>query len=61
MNMPNPTPDPMFRVLIDALSGTGRVDPLALLRTQLETQARDNPQAAQILQLLEQRRQQQDS
>lgn len=52
------TPDPMLGVLIDALSGTGRVDPLALLRTQLDAQTRDNPQAVQILRLLEQRQQQ---
>ncbi|MBA2590973.1 MAG: hypothetical protein H0U97_01425 [Gammaproteobacteria bacterium] len=55
------TPDPMLSALIGALSGTGGVDPLALLRTQLDGQAGQNPQAAQILRLLEQRRQQQDS
>jgi hypothetical protein len=55
------TPDPALSVLIDALSGTGGVDPLALLRTQLDAQAGHNPQVAQILRLLEQRRQQQDS
>lgn len=30
---PGATPDPMLSALIDALSGTGGVDPLALLRT----------------------------
>ena len=55
------TTDPMLGVLIDALSGKGQIDPLVLLRTQLDVQARDNPKAAQILQLLEQRRQQQNS
>lgn len=74
MSMPDPTPDtsstgddpgampnPALGALIDALSGTGGVDPLALLRTQLDARAGHNPQAAQILRLLEQRRQQQDS
>lgn len=53
--------DPMLALLIDALSGKGQIDSLALLRTQLDARAGDNPQAAQILRLLEQNRQQQNS
>ena len=52
-------PNPMLSVLIDALSGSGRVDPLALLQTQLGAQAQTNPQVAQILLLLKQQREQQ--
>jgi len=49
-------PNPMLSVLIDALSGSGRADPLALLQAQLGAQA--NPQVAQILLLLKQQREQ---
>jgi hypothetical protein len=53
------TPNPMLSALIAALSGTAPMDPLALLQTQLATQAQDNPQMAEILRLLTERRQQQ--
>lgn len=49
---------PAVRVLIDALSGTGQVDMLAVLRSQFDAQIGDNPQAALLLRLLELREQQ---
>lgn len=55
------TTDPMLSVIIDALSGKSRIDPYTLLQERLDAQAGDNPQAAQILQLLKQRRQEQNS
>jgi hypothetical protein len=48
--------DPMLAILTNALSGGNRLDPFALLKNQLHEQVRDNPQAAQVLQLLEQNR-----
>lgn len=53
-----PAPNPMLGAVIDALSGTRPIDPLALMRTQLDSYAQDNPQVAQLLHVLEQRRQQ---
>ena len=69
MNLPDPiantspatngaAPNPMLAAVIDALSGAGPIDSLTLMRTQLDSHARDNPQIAQLLQVLEQRRQQ---
>src|SRR5262249_4172994 len=46
-------PNPGLAVLINALSGGGRLDPIALLRS-MQTQAED-PQMAVLLSLLEQR------
>ena len=43
------TSDPMLAAVIDALSGTNAIDPLALMRTQLDARARENPQIAQLL------------
>ena len=51
--------DPLLAVLSGALDGSRPLDPFALLKTQLESQ--DNPGAAMILRLLEQRRLQEDA
>lgn len=54
-------PNPVLGALIDALRGPGPMDPLALFQTQLDAQAQHDPQKAEILRLLvERRRQQQD-
>jgi hypothetical protein len=50
--------DPSLSVLIDVLSGTGKIDTLSLLRSQLDAQTRDNPKVALLLRLLERRQQQ---
>jgi hypothetical protein len=52
-------PNPMLGALISALSGSAPLDPLALLQQQLGGQAQRNPQVAQLLLLLEQRRKEQ--
>lgn len=51
-----PAPNPMLAAVIEALSGTNSIDPLSVMRTQLDTRALENPQIAQLLQILEQRR-----
>lgn len=61
-SMREAAPNPMLGALIDALRGQGPMDPLALLRTQLDAQGQHDPQKAEILRLLvERRRQQQES
>lgn len=52
-----PAVDPAFAAMMAALGGGQQVDPLTLLRTQLGADAASNPQAAMIMQLLEQRAQ----
>jgi hypothetical protein len=52
-------PNPMLSALIGALAGNAPLDPLALLQQQLGVQAQANPQVAQVLLLLEQRRKEQ--
>jgi hypothetical protein len=57
---PNLEVDPTFAALLGMLDGSsGTSDPLALLKTQLETQAQTNPQAVLIMKFLERRQQQQ--
>jgi hypothetical protein len=50
---PEPAADPAMAALMSALSGTSQLDPLAMLYSQIGA---SNPQAAMVLQLLEQRR-----
>jgi hypothetical protein len=53
--------DPWMRALASALDGSAPVDPMALVRSQLEAQSHANPKAALILRLLEQRRLRQEA
>lgn len=52
-------PNPMLGALIGAMAGNAPLDPLALLQQQLGGQAQGNPQIAQVLMLMEQRRKEQ--
>lgn len=56
---PNVATDPVLALLNGALDGSRALDPFAMLKAQLESQ--DNPRAAAILRLLEQRRLQEEA
>src|SRR5690242_321060 len=49
--------DPALGALIDALSSGGQVDPVTLLRSQMQSQLPDDPQVAMLMRLLERRQQ----
>jgi hypothetical protein len=53
--------DPWMRALASALDGSAPVDPMALVKSQLEAQAQANPKAAMVLRLIEQRRLRQEA
>jgi len=55
---PNPIVDPLLMMLSGALDGSRALDPLAMLRAQLESQ--NDPRIAMVFRLLEQRRMQED-
>lgn len=55
---PAPGQDPLLAALLGRGEGGEAVDPLALLKAQLETQAQTDPRTALILRCLEQRAQQ---
>src|SRR6185369_14809187 len=55
---PNPIVDPLLMMLSGALDGSRALDPLAMLRAQLESQ--NDPRIAMVFRLLEQLRMQED-
>jgi hypothetical protein len=56
---PNAAMDPLLAVLTGALDGSSPLDPLAMLKTQLDSQS--DPRIMMVLRLLEQRRLQEDA